>query len=108
MILSWALVPGRSWAPPMEGSQMTYVLVLAVVLNGAPMLVPRSTDGEITNYASRAACEQEVTALKPQLTPRITTPFRLVCVTRQEWDAIPNEFNEMPRMFRIAPSSPTT
>jgi hypothetical protein len=87
----------------MEGSQMTYVLVLTVLLDGAPMLIPRMNEGAIVDYASSALCEQELLTLKAQLAPRVNAPHNFVCVTRKVWDATPDEFSEFPPAFRIAP-----
>jgi hypothetical protein len=98
MILSWALVPGRSWAPPMEGSQMTYVLVLAAVLNGYPTLIAHTTKGQMTSFQNRASCEQVLSDVRPQIDSRAGAKF--ACMTQEAWDAIPEGFDEWPPAFR--------
>lgn len=81
---------------------MTFVLVLAVVIQGSPALFPYSPAGDIHVFPDKAACEQTLAQHKPEIDKKIVQPHKLACVSKKEWDAIPAQWEDkdLPPVFR--------
>lgn len=77
---------------------MLYLLILAVTINGSPMLFPYSPQGEPFLFADRAACLEKLVTEKERIA-RKTPDFQMRCLTQKRWDDIPAEFVETPGEF---------
>lgn len=78
---------------------MLYLLILAVSINGTPMLFPYSPQGEPFLFADRAACLEKLVTEKERIAQK-GREFQMRCLTQKAWDDIPAQFDEIPSQFQ--------